>query len=336
MIKERDENRPIRIADIAEELGVSTATVSNVIHGKTAKVSEATIAKVQETLEKRGYIPNMAGILLAQNSSKIIGVFVNDHEKYEGHTLEDAFIASSLNHLSDEIERNGFFMMVKKAKTADDVIKFASMWNMDGIVIIGFCHQDYSYLRNHMRIPFVIYDGYCNNPERIANITIDNFDGGRQMGEYFRQKRFGLTLILSDNEMGVDKERIEGFISAYGEDNCRKLILPMHKDKRMQFYDEHMDDFKEADAVFAVSDAYAAEIMRVLKDNGLRVPEDIAVAGFDDNPICEMVSPTLTTVKQDGTLRAKVAIEKLIELKSSGSSDTLINLPVSLVIRQSC
>ena len=120
MIKERDENRPIRIADIAEELGVSTATVSNVIHGKTAKVSEATIAKVQETLEKRGYIPNMAGILLAQNSSKIIGVFVNDHEKYEGHTLEDAFIASSLNHLSDEIERNGFFMMVKKAKTADD------------------------------------------------------------------------------------------------------------------------------------------------------------------------------------------------------------------------
>ena len=336
MIKERDENRPIRIADIAEELGVSTATVSNVIHGKTAKVSEVTIAKVQETLEKRGYIPNMAGILLAQNSSKIIGIFVNDHEKYEGHTLEDAFIASSLNHLSDEIERNGFFMMVKKAKTADDVIKFASMWNMDGIVIIGFCHQDYSYLRNHMRIPFVIYDGYCNNPERIANITIDNFDGGRQMGEYFRQKRFGLTLILSDNEMGVDKERIEGFISAYGEDNCRKLILPMHKDKRMQFYDEHMDDFKEADAVFAVSDAYAAEIMRVLKDNGLRVPEDIAVAGFDDNPICEMVSPTLTTVKQDGALRAKVAIEKLIELKSSGSSDTLINLPVSLVIRQSC
>lgn len=336
MIKERDENRPIRIADIAEELGVSTATVSNVIHGKTAKVSEATIAKVQETLEKRGYIPNMAGILLAQNSSKIIGVFVNDHEKYEGHTLEDAFIASSLNHLSDEIERNGFFMMVKKAKTADDVIKFASMWNMDGIVIIGFCHQDYSYLRNHMRIPFVIYDGYCNNPERIANITIDNFDGGRQMGEYFRQKRFGLTLILSDNEIGVDKERIEGFISAYGEDNCRKLILPMHKDKRMQFYDEHMDDFKEADAVFAVSDAYAAEIMRVLKDNGLRVPEDIAVAGFDDNPICEMVSPMLTTVKQDGALRAKVAIEKLIELKSSGSSDTLINLPVSLVIRQSC
>ena len=77
----------IRIRDIAEELGLSTATVSNVIHGKTGKVSDETVAKVMELLEKRQYIPNMASILLAQNDSRIIGVFVNDHEKYEGHTL---------------------------------------------------------------------------------------------------------------------------------------------------------------------------------------------------------------------------------------------------------
>lgn len=60
----------------------------------------------------------MAGILLARNSSKIIGVFVNDHEKYEGHTLDDFFIASSLNFLSTEIESNGWFMMA-----------FAWTWN---------------------------------------------------------------------------------------------------------------------------------------------------------------------------------------------------------------
>ena len=74
----------IRISDIAEELGLSTATVSNVIHGKTKKVSEETIKRVQELLEKRQYIPSMAGILLAQNDSRIIGVVINDHEKYEG------------------------------------------------------------------------------------------------------------------------------------------------------------------------------------------------------------------------------------------------------------
>lgn len=86
----------VRICDIAKELGLSTATVSNVIHGKTNKVSDETVQRVTALLEKRQYIPSMAGILLARNSSGIIGVFVNDHPKYEGHTLRDGFLASAL------------------------------------------------------------------------------------------------------------------------------------------------------------------------------------------------------------------------------------------------
>ena len=72
----------VRIVDIAEELGVSTATVSNVIHGKTKKISDRTVKRVQELLEERHYIPSMAGILLSQNNSRIVGVVVNDHMKY--------------------------------------------------------------------------------------------------------------------------------------------------------------------------------------------------------------------------------------------------------------
>lgn len=164
---EKVEEKRVRIQDIAEELGLSTATVSNVIHGKTKKISEETVKRVQALLEERQYIPSMAGILLAQNASKIIGVFINDHEKYQGHTLEDVFISSSLNYLSTQIEEQGEFMMVKKAKKPEEILKFASMWNMDGLVVIGFCHQDYMYLRNHMHIPFVVYDGYCEKPERL-------------------------------------------------------------------------------------------------------------------------------------------------------------------------
>lgn len=89
----------VRICDIAEELGLSTATVSNVIHGKTNKASDETVQRVTALLEKRRYIPSMAGILLARNSSGIIGVFVNDHPKYEGHTLRDGFLASALDAL---------------------------------------------------------------------------------------------------------------------------------------------------------------------------------------------------------------------------------------------
>jgi LacI family transcriptional regulator len=66
-------NDRVRIADIAEELGLSTATVSYVIHGKTKQISDETVKRVQELLEKMGYIPSMTGILMAQNESKIIG-----------------------------------------------------------------------------------------------------------------------------------------------------------------------------------------------------------------------------------------------------------------------
>ena len=137
------EERRVRICDLAEERGLSTATVANVIHGKTKKVSDATVQRVTALLEEREYIPNMAGILLAQNDSRIIGVFVNDLEKYEGRTLSDFFIAESLNELSTQIEKTGRFMMVKKVKEAGQILRFASMWNMEGIVVIGFCAQDY-------------------------------------------------------------------------------------------------------------------------------------------------------------------------------------------------
>ena len=79
------DEKKIRIIDIADELGVSTATVSNVIHGKTKKISDATVRRVQEKLVERGYIPNMAATLLSQNNSRIVGVVVNNHPKYEGH-----------------------------------------------------------------------------------------------------------------------------------------------------------------------------------------------------------------------------------------------------------
>lgn len=324
----------IRIRDIADELGVSTATVSNVIHGKTAKVSDETVKRVQALLEERQYIPSMAGILLAQNASKIIGVFVNDHEKYEGHTLEDAFIASSLNHLSAQIEAHGLFMMVKQAKKAEEILQFASMWNMDGLVVIGFCHQDYMFLRNHMRIPFVIYDGFCENPQRIINTTIDNFDGGYQMGQYFSRLGHHAAICISDNLIGVDLERIEGFCSGF-QGSTTALVIPMHQAERWNFYRENLSILRSVTGIFAVSDYYAIDLIHFLKENGLSVPEDISVAGFDDIPLCQMIAPSLTTVKQDAVLRAKTAIDGLLALKNGEDIPTTVTLPVTLVVRNS-
>lgn len=325
------EEKRVRICDIAEELGLSTATVSNVLHGKTKKVSEETVRRVQAALEAHQYIPSMAGILLAQNTSRIIGVVVNDHEKYESHALSDPYIASALDSLSTEIEGAGLFMMVKKATSPSEIIRFASMWNLEGLVLMGFCDQDYDHLRAHMRIPFVVYDG-SGDAGRTYNITVDNFDGGFRVGRHFGAQGHEKALCISDNDVFLDKERFEGFRAGFpGE--AELLLVPMEKAARMAFYRENLTRFRAVTAIFAVSDYYALELMEFLRGQGLRIPEDLALAGFDDIPMSALVS--LTSVRQDVSLRAKIAVEKLRALKEGAETEQRVTLPVQLIERRS-
>ncbi len=358
----------VRIQDIADELGLSTATVSNVIHGKTKKVSDETVKRVQELLEKRAYIPSMAGILLAQNNSRIIGIAVNNHPKYEQAVLQDAFIASSLNALSIEIERAGFFMMVKTTEDWNEIIPFASMWNMEGLILIGFCQQDYQRLREKMHIPFVVYDGYFEENSRICNLFIDNYDGGRQMGAYLRRMGHRRVLCLADNNICMDRERIMGCrdgMTGGGADcmtnsglhkakdaGCADLrISPKHqqngygaffmqipyrREDRIAFYEEHYREIlKKYTAVFAVSDEYAIEFMHFLQKKDIPVPEAISIAGFDDIPLCEKVFPELTTIGQNWRERAEKALAALKGLKNHENVEPLQILPARLVIRNS-
>lgn len=329
-----DEPR-VRISDIAEELGLSTATVSNVLHGKTKKISDETVKRVMSCIEERQYLPGVAELLMAQNAAKIVGVFLNDHEKYGGHTLEDAFIASSLNALSAEIERSGRFMMVKRAKDAEEIIRFAAMWNMDGIVTIGFCEQDYAVLRSRMRIPFVVYDGFCDSTERICNLTLDDRDGGAQVGRHLRELGHRRALCVADNETGVDRQRFAGFCAGFAPGEAALLRIPMEKAARWAFYRQELPRLRAVTAVFAVSDHYAMDLICFLHSVGIAVPEAISVAGFDDIPLCESFCPTLTTVRQPMALRARLALEKLDELRVHRDAGETLRLPVTLVARES-
>lgn len=328
----------VRIVDIARELGVSTATVSNVIHGKTKKISDATVKRVQKLLEERQYIPSMAGLLLAQNDSRIIGIVINNHGKYEGHVLEDPFMSASLNALSGEIEKAGYFMMVKTTTQLADIVKFASMWNMEGMVIIGFCEEEYSELRQFMHIPFVVYDGFFENgidDTRLCNLTIDNYDGGLQAGRHLKDLGHRRALCLSDNDICMDAQRISGFREGFGAEDTDLLLIPMQKEQRRAFYEQHFPFIKEHTAVFAVSDYYAIDFMQFVQEKGIQVPEDISIAGFDDTPICQQIVPPLTTVRQDSARRAFSALLALKELKQGLPFQHPCMLPVQLVPRQS-
>ncbi len=327
------ESGRIRIVDIADELGVSTATVSNVIHGKTKKISDETVKRVQQLLEERQYIPSMAGILLAQNNSKIIGVVINDHEKYEGHTLEDPFISASVNALAKEIGQAGKFLMLKVTDKWDEIPRFASMWNMEGMVLIGYCGQDYKRLREQMHIPFVVYDGYMESSGNLINIEANHFDGGAQAGRYLRNRGHRAVLCISDNNICMDMERFMGLKSEIP--NAELMVIPAGQETRTVFYMEHMREIKKYSAVFAVSDYYAMDFIRFLKSAGVSVPEDISVVGFDNVRESEQFVPALTTIKQDGRQRAALAVKMLERLRNGNCRDKNVMLPVTLIERDS-
>lgn len=332
------ENQRVRIADIAEELGLSTATVSNVIHGNVKKVSAETVKRVQQLLEERQYIPSMAGILLAQNNSKIIGVIVNNHVKYEHRVLQDPFISAAVDYLSEEIEKSGYFMMIKTTGNCRDIIRFASMWNMVGVIVIGFCGEDYEYLRSQTHIPFVVYDGYSDKIERYANLTVDDFDGGLQMGKYLIGKGHRRILCIADNEICMDNKRYKGLASA-ADGNCevfvKRMVVPMKKSDRMQYYNLNLEEIMSYSAVFAVSDVYAIELIGFLSAHGIRVPQDISIAGFDDIPLASMITPKLTTIRQDNQLRARTAVEMMLYQREHADAYQNRVLSVRLTERES-
>ena len=327
----------VRIIDVADALGLSTATVSKVIHGKTEKISDETVKRVQQELERSGYIPNMAGILLARNNSRIIGVVVNDNVKYEGRVLEDGFVMSSLNALSHEVNKKGYFLMIKTTADIREIPVFASMWNMDGLILMGFCEADYEQLRNQMRISFVVYDGYFENCSKVVNLVIDHYDGGYQAGRYFRELGHKKALCISDNYICMDKERIDGFCKAFQPGETMVWQIPNNEKNRRIFYQKRLNDLVRSNvsAVFAVSDFYALEFMHFLQAKNIRIPEDIQIIGFDDNMASRESNPTLTTIHQDASLRAETAIECLEAMRDGLDYEAGIVLPVKLVKRES-
>ncbi len=330
----------IRIKDIAQQIGVSTATVFNVIHGKTQKISQRTVEKVQQTLEESGYIPNMAAVLLAQNSSKIVCVVLSDDVKYQSQMLKDPFVAALLNGLSKYLNEYGYFLMLKEEREVEKIVQYASMWNMAGLILIGYCEMDYDRLRSKMRIPFLVVDGYSKETKRYSDIGINNEDGGYQAGNYLISKGHTKVMFLSDNDLSGDHERYMGMKRAFTQagipmEEGHFKLLPMDKKERSAYFQKLIKETDRFSAAFCASDVYAIEFMNHCLDEGILIPEEFSIMGFDDIPMAEYVRPRLTTIRQDIDKRAEMAVRMLDELIMHRAQAWKEILPVSLVERES-
>lgn len=323
----------VRIIDIAQELGVSTATVSNVIHGKTKKISDQTVRRVQEALERRQYVPSMAGILLAQNSSRIVGAAVSGQGPYGCHPLEDSLVSAALSRLSAALQEAGYFLMVLVAQDWREIPRLASMWNMEGVIVMGFSQPEWTGLKDGLSVPLVVLDGASD--ESLCGPSLDDFGGGRLMGEHFREMGYRRTLCLASGLTGAEDRRFQGFQEGLGGGTAEFFQVPADVRERRRFCESQLDRLNACQAIFALSDIYAAELSVLLQEKGLRIPEDVAVAGFGDTPLSRQVYPPLTTIRQDWDQQARQAVEQLRRLRQDGDAPEPVPLTLSLVPRRS-
>lgn len=332
----------VRIKDIAREANVSPTTVSNVIHGNTKKVSPATLERIEAILNKRQYIPSMGARMLAGNSSHLIGVLIGSKRRQEHGIDRDPFTSILLETLETEIFRQGYYMLFHISDRPEENWALAATWNIEGLITIGLSPEENEGIREKCGIPLVTVDVYYDIPG-MANIGLKDEEGGYLMAQFLFDHGHTDFLFLADNDTGVDHMRWEGIVTFLKEQGSsegalreRHLLIPSDIAGRQAYYQKKLPLFLEKQALFFASDYYAAEAVQYLRQNNIRIPEQISIAGFDDNVYASMCSPPLTTIRQNVPQKAAAAVRKLAALIRGETGIQLEErFPVELIIRDS-
>lgn len=331
----------IRIKDIADRAGVSPTTVSNVIHGKTGRVSKATVEKINRILKEMEYVPSISARMLANNSSGLIGVALGFMKKGNASSFEDPFVSAMLGNLEYQIREHGYYMMLVARHEQDDIMQQALGWNFDGMIAMALKEKEIAELSERLGKPLVTIDQYLPPELGVRSITMDDCGGAYQMSQYLIGNGHKKFLFLSDCDLGVDHYRWLGVRQAMEEAGIediesRHIVIPWNPEQREKAYEEMLPFFKKQTALFFSSDYYALEASNFLQNRGIKVPEEISIAGFDDVTYATLARPKLTTVHQMVDGKARRAVEVLMHLiQDEPVQKDIPPLPTTLVERES-
>ncbi|MDR3342131.1 MAG: LacI family transcriptional regulator [Treponema sp.] len=332
------------IKEIAGFAGVSTTTVSNVIHGKKSRVSPETFFAITSLLKKHHYVEKLGLRHLNNDKSQIICLIINPTRKYENTIFQDPFYGQILGMVEKLLHEKQYYLMVYVSIDINDIFRTIAAWNADGIIAVSFRAEDCDKLTLLTGKPVVSIDVMGTVTSRFINIGLEDFEGGYRMTRYLITSGYDPIWIFANEDTGVDHERWRGYQKAFDESTLpytreRYVFFPRNRDQRFRYYKTLLPQWKQCrgkGALFFLSDFYAIECIGFLSEHKLTVPRDIAVAGFDDTTYSRMSVPPLTTIHQDIPQKAVHAVDQLLRLLNHEpilKQD--IRLPVELIIRGS-
>jgi len=339
-----DRKKRVTIKDVAQAAGVSTQTVSRVMN-KVSYVSEDTRQRVEAVVEQLGYHPSTLARSLSQQRSYTLGV-VTFGLKYIGPSR-------TLNGIADKADELGYMLLMKELDTfnidrIDDVIDSLLARQVDGILWVApEIGGNHSWVEERMdKIPVPVLFIAMQPRNGISSVSTDNFQGAAIATQHLldcgrkkighisgpqswweadeRKRGWRETLEAAGFEVSEQRWAEGNWSSASGEQGLIQLL----------------ETFPEMDAVFVGNDQMALGVLREANRRGIRVPEQLAVVGFDNIPESAYFYPSLTTIYQDLQLLGEQAVQNIVERIQARHGNQLVIaqsrfIQPTLVVRES-
>jgi LacI family transcriptional regulator len=331
---------PLTIKDVASLAGVSRSTVSRVLNNRYG-VKPAVREHVLKVIREHNYSPQAAARNLASARSDCIGVLV---PRSAAHSLSDTFIATMIQALVEAAAQQGYFAMLAMVTSERETgfyDRIVRGRHFDGLILFSSDIDD-------PILPLLIKDG---NPlvligrhpyfTEVASVDVENRQGAREAVAHLLERghrRIGL--INGELQMEAALARRDGYKQALLEAG-----IPIDADLMVEGFYSHSGAYaamqtllslpRPPTAVFAASDGMAVAGLEAVRNAGLRVPDDVAVIGFDDLALAASATPSLSSMAQPTDVMATEAIQLLIEQIRGESAPRSVRLFAQLMVRES-
>lgn len=291
----------VTIHDIAEKLNVTASTVSRALNN-SPRISEVTKKAVLKAAKQMNYQPNNIAAALRNGKSNIIGIIVP--------TADRAFFASVIRGIEEVANTFNYKVIItqsydnydKEVQTIDALFSA----RVDGIIAsVGKNTEDFTHYRNALEkgFPLVLFDRTTDALD-VSQVMINDYLGAYKVVEHLiEQGCKRIAHFTSPKKVSVFKERLRGYVDALKDNGLpydEELVVLSNlqlEDGRASM--EQLLELSEMpDAVFSASDFAAMGAMQVLKERGIKIPEEVALAGFSNDPFTSFTDPPLTTVDQ--------------------------------------
>ena len=329
----------VNIDAIAKAANVSPSTVSRVLNG-TAKVSAEREIAVRKAISKFNYTPNASARHLAGGRSGLIALLMEESNE---EFFYNPFWSQVVQGFSTTISNAGslpLLLVRPRSGTENSVFSTLLKGKIDALAVLSWHASTADIAKNlDPKIPTIVV-GDFGKSINSSHVDVDNIKGGTLATEHLISMGCKNILVLTgDLKLQSGRDRLEGYKKAlknagykareemilegdYTSATARELITKVLK-KKIVF-----------DGVFAANDLSAVSAMEVLKGNGLKVPDQVKIVGFDDSPIASSSSPSITTIRQPiRELGAEVALSLLSILNGEEVADKLLD--VELIVRES-